>query len=83
MRHLTTQRHYEVPGGTLKVILTTDHALSTSERVEFDRIDDACEAFRDHVARLLHPAAVAGEDPGREVDDAIWALGGDADIMAG
>lgn len=83
MRHLTTQRHYEVPGGTLKVILTTDHALSTSERVEFDRIDEACEAFRDHVARILHPAAAGAEDPAGEVDDAIWALGGDADIMAG
>ena len=83
MRQLTTQRHYEVSGGTLTVILTTDHALTTSERVELDRIDEACQAFRDHVAGILHPADAGAEDPGREVDDAIWALGGDADIMAG
>jgi hypothetical protein len=82
MTHLTTQQHYEVPGGTLRVILETDHALSSAERAELDTIATACEAFGAQ-ARPLHPAPPREADPAREVDEAIWELGGDVDIMAG
>jgi hypothetical protein len=79
MTNLTTQQHYEVPGGTLKVILTTDHALSAAEREELDHIADACQAFQAH--NRMEPA-LAG-DAAAEVDEAIWELGGDQGIMAG
>jgi hypothetical protein len=81
MTHLTTQQHYEVPGGTLKVILQTDHALSGLERDDLDRIAGACEEFAAH-ERAAHPHS-APDDPAREVDEAIWDLGGDAAISAG
>ena len=82
MTHLTTQQHYEVPGGTLKVILETDHALSGPERLDLDRIAVACEEFAAH-GRGAHPEPAPGDDPAREVDEAIWELGGDAAISAG
>jgi hypothetical protein len=80
MTNLTTQQHYEVPGGTLKVILTTDHALSAAGREDFDQIADACQAFQAH-EQLGNVATAA--DPAAEVDEAIWELGGDQGIMAG
>jgi hypothetical protein len=82
MTHLTTQQHYEVPGGTLRVILETDHSLSTAERAELDSIATACEAFGTR-QRPVHPSPPREVDPAREVDEAIWELGGDVDIMAG
>ena len=82
MTNLTTQQHYEVPGGTLKVILTTDHALSAAEREELDNIADACQAFQAH-DQLGHVAPAALADAAAEVDEAIWELGGDQGIMAG
>ena len=83
MGNLITQQHYEVPGGTLKVILTTDHALSAVEREELDRIADACLTFQ-RLQRTGHPHVTASAgDPAGEVDEAIWELGGDEDIMAG
>jgi hypothetical protein len=82
MTHLTTQQHYEVPGGTLKVILETDHPLSGVERDDLDRIGLACEEFAAHRPGT-HPAFGPGDDPAREVDEAIWDLGGDAAISAG
>jgi hypothetical protein len=82
MTNLTTQQHYEVPGGTLRVILTTDHTLSTAERDELDQIADACQSFAAHDRTPRRaPAPVA--DPAVEVDEAIWELGGDQEIMAG
>ena len=82
MTNLTTQQHYDVPGGTLKVILTTDHALSAAEREELDNIADACQAFQAH-DQLGHVAPAALADAAAEVDEAIWELGGDRGIMAG
>ena len=82
MTNLTTQQHYEVPGGTLKVILETDHALSGIERDDLDRIAHACEEFAAHRPGA-HAVPEPGDDPAREVDEAIWELGGDAAISAG
>jgi hypothetical protein len=83
MSNLTTQQHYEVPGGTLKVILTTDHVLTAIERDELDHIADACLTFQEHRASgPRHPVAI-GRDPALEVDEAIWELGGDEEISAG
>ena len=81
MTHLTTQQHYDLPGGTLKVILETDHPLSGLERDDLDRIAVACAEFAAHRPGT-HPAP-PGDDPAREVDEAIWELGGDAHISAG
>jgi hypothetical protein len=82
MTHLTTQQHYECRGGTLKVILETDHALSGVERDDLDRIALACADFAAH-GPGTHSAPESGDDPAREVDEAIWDLGGDAAISAG
>ncbi|MEY2532534.1 MAG: hypothetical protein QOF29_444 [bacterium] len=83
MRTLTTQQHYEVPGGTLKVVLTTDHVLTTVERDELDRVADACVRFQ-VIQRSEHPHPPAdGADPAGEVDAAIWEMGGEQSIMAG
>jgi hypothetical protein len=79
MTNLTTQQRYEVPGGTLRVILTTDHTLSASERAELDQIAHACQAFQDHGRGGL----AAAVDAAAEVDQAIWELGGDEGIVAG
>lgn len=82
MKNLTTQQHYDVPGGTLKVVLTTDHALSPVERADLDHIADACAAFQAHErSRHADPAAAAA--PALEVDEAIWELGGEQGITAG
>ena len=72
MKTLTTQQHYDVPGGTLKIVLTTDHALTSVERADLDHIAAACAAFHLEVAA-----------PALEVDEAIWELGGDQDITTG
>jgi hypothetical protein len=80
MTNLTTQQHYEVPGGTLKVVLTTDHALSVVERADLDHIADACAAFQ---ARSRHTEPAAAVAPALEVDEAIWELGGEQGITAG
>ena len=79
MQTLTTQQHYEVPGGTLKVVLTTDHALTAVERADLDHIAAACAAFQARDA-WRHPEAAA---PALEVDEAIWELGGEQGITAG
>jgi hypothetical protein len=82
MKNLTTQQHYEVPGGTLKVVLTTDHALTELERADLDHIADACAAFQAH-EHSRHPDPGASAAPALEVDEAIWELGGDQGITAG
>jgi hypothetical protein len=82
MKNLTTQQHYEVPGGTLKVVLTMDHALTAVERSGLDQIADACTAFQDH-ERTRHPEPAAAAGPALEVDEAIWELGGELGITAG
>ena len=84
MTNLTTQQHYEVPGGTLRVILETDHALSGIERHDLERIAGACEELVAHERSAHpHPTPAPGADPALEVDEAIWDLGGDAGISAG
>jgi hypothetical protein len=84
MTNLTTQQRYDVPGGTLRVVLQTDHALSGVEREDLDRIGAACEEFAAHErAAHPHPDPPPGADPAAEVDEAIWELGGDAGISAG
>jgi hypothetical protein len=82
MKNLTTQQHYEVPGGTLKVVLTTDHALTPVERADLDGIAAACAAFQAH-ERSGHPDPGAAVVPALEVDEAIWELGGEQGISAG
>ncbi len=82
MKNLTTQQHYDVPGGTLKGVLTTDHALSAVERADLDHIADACAAFQAHErSRHADPAPAAA--PALDVDEAIWELGGEQGITAG
>ena len=81
MTRLTTQQHYEVPGGTLKVVLTTDHALSAVEREDLDHIADACAAFQAREGARRPDAGAAA--PALEIDEAIWELGGEQDIIAG
>src|SRR3954453_8800364 len=73
MTNLTTQHHYDVPGGTLKVVLTTDHVLTPVERAELDGIAAACAAFQAH-ERSGHLGAevAAAFAPALEVDEAIW-----------
>jgi hypothetical protein len=83
MSDLTTQQHYEVPGGTLKVILTTDRALTAVERDELDRIAAACVRFQEARRAVHGHPAGAGGDAAGEIDEAIWELGGEQDIMAG
>jgi hypothetical protein len=83
MSNLTTQQHYEVPGGTLKVILTTDHVLSVVEREELDHIADACLEFQEHQrSGYMHEVIRAGA-AAEEVDEALWELGGEGEISAG
>jgi hypothetical protein len=83
MTNLTTQQHYDVPGGTLKVILTTDHALSAHEREELDHIAAVCQAFQEH--QRSHPMHEAVRDgaAAAELDEAMWELGGEEGISAG
>jgi hypothetical protein len=81
MTRLTTQQHYEVPGGTLKVVLTTDHALTAVEREDLDHIADACAAFQAREGARRPDAGVVA--PALEIDEAIWELGGEQGIMAG
>jgi hypothetical protein len=83
MSNLTTQQHYEVPGGTLKVILTTDHMLSEVEREELDHIAEVCLEFQEHQrSGHLHEMIRAGA-AAEEVDEALWELGGEGEISAG
>ena len=82
MKSLTTQQHYEVPGGTLKVVLTTDHVLTDVERTDLDHIADACSAFQAR-ERSGHPEPGAFVAQALEVDEAIWELGGEQGITAG
>ena len=82
MKNLTTQQHYEVPGGTLTVVLRTDHALTAVERADLEGIAAACAAFQAH-ERSGHPDPVGAVLPALEVDEAIWELGGEQGITAG
>ena len=72
MSHVTVER-LTVAGGSLRVELTTDHALGHRERVSLERIIDACQDY----ARL-HPSP-----PHDDIDDAIAELGGEENICAG
>ena len=79
MAYVTTQ-HYEVPGGSLRLILTTERPPTHEEREDLDRIADACAAFRRHHLVRSHYAHYAELD---EMDQAIWELGGEESITAG
>jgi hypothetical protein len=79
MAFVTTQ-HYEVPGGTLKVVLTTDRPPTQQEREDLDRIADACTVFRSHHLEHVHHGRAADLD---DMDEAIWELGGEESITAG
>jgi hypothetical protein len=80
MTRLTTQQHHEVPGGTLRVTVETDHTLSPAELEGLADIASACRAFGAPAGR--HHGAVEFE-ASAEVDVAIWELGGDQGISAG
>jgi hypothetical protein len=71
---LVTQQHYEVAGGSLMLVLRTDHALSARERRALDRLALACSEY----VRAA-PAADA-DDP---FDVALDELGGAENICAG
>jgi hypothetical protein len=68
-----TQQHYEVAGGSLTLVLRTDHALSAHERQALDRL---AVAWGNYTAA---PAADA-DDP---FDVALEELGGADNICAG
>ena len=72
MSHVTVER-LQVAGGSLRIELTTDHALNHLERASFERIVDTCQDYARH-----HPSA--NDD---EMDDAIAELGGEENITAG
>jgi hypothetical protein len=79
MAYVTTQ-HYEVPGGTLRLELSTERPLTREEREDLDRIADACMIFRlHHLVRTHHDRASDLDD----MDEAIWELGGEESISAG
>jgi hypothetical protein len=71
---LLTQQHHEVAGGSLTLVLQSDHALSARERQALDRLTLACG---DH-ARAVPPADA--DDP---FDVALDELGGGENICAG
>jgi hypothetical protein len=71
---LLTQQRYEVAGGSLTLLLRTDHALSARERQALDRLTLACSDY----AREAPPAD--GDDP---FDLALEELGGAENICAG
>jgi hypothetical protein len=73
---ITTQQHYELPGGTLKVLLVTDHALTTAEQADLEELAAACRAFCAHHRVMPAPAA-------DDIDEALWALGGEEAVTAG
>ena len=72
MSHVTVE-HLEVAGGSLRVELTTDHALGHRELASLERIVDACENYARRHPSLLHD----------DIDDAITELGGEENICAG
>ena len=79
MAYVTTQ-HYEVPGASLRLILTTDRPPTLAEREDLDRIADACAVFRTHHLHHAHHGRAEDLD---EMDAAIWELGGEESISAG
>jgi hypothetical protein len=72
MSHVTVEC-IEVAGGSLRIELTTDHALGHLERASLDRIVDACQHYAEH-----HPSMMRDD-----IDDAILELGGEENICAG
>lgn len=72
---LTTERCYDIDGGTLKVVLKTDHPLSPREA---DALDGVAESYMGCFEKV-HRELVAGDDD----DRALWELGGVENICAG
>ena len=79
MAYVTTQ-HYEVPGGSLRLTLTTERPPTSEEREDLDRIADACAVFRAHHLERTHHEHKHDLD---EMDEALWELGGEESISAG
>jgi hypothetical protein len=79
MAFVTTQ-HYEVPGGTLRLHLTTERPPTQQEREDLERIADACAVFRSHHLERTHHGSAGDLD---DMDEAIWELGGEESISAG
>jgi hypothetical protein len=72
MSHVTVEL-LEVEGGSLRLQLTTDHALGHREREAFDRIVDACKTYA-----TCHPSSECDD-----IDEALAELGGEENICAG
>jgi hypothetical protein len=72
MSHVTVEL-MEVAGGSLRVQLTTDHALGHLEREAFERIVGACQDYA-----TCHPCLDCDD-----IDEAMAELGGEENICAG
>ena len=71
----TTERCYDVEGGTLKVVLTTDHSPSPRQ---YDALDGVAGSYLSCFEKV-HRELVVGDDD----DRALWKLGGVENICAG
>jgi hypothetical protein len=72
MSHVTVEV-LDVDGGSLRIQLTTDHALGHRERAAFERIVDACQDYAS-----CHPWSTCDD-----IDEALAELGGEENICAG
>ena len=71
----TAERCYEVDGGTLKVSLKTDHALTARE---YEALDKVAESYVGCFEKVARAARRREED-----DEALYVLGGEEGICAG
>ena len=71
---LTTERCYDIEGGTLKVVLKTDHRPSPRE---YDALDGVAASYLSCFENV-HRELAADDD-----DRALWELGGVENICAG
>ena len=70
----TTERCYDVTGGTLKLVLQTDHPLTQRELEALVRV---AESYLGCFEKLRSEPRTDDED------EAIWELGGEENICAG
>ena len=71
----TTERCYDIEGGTLKVVLKMDHR--PSER-QYEALDEVADSYMSCFEKV-HRELMAGDDD----DRALWELGGVENICAG
>jgi hypothetical protein len=75
-----TTRHRETTAGALRLILETEHAPTPGELDDLEQFERIWTTHHrepgEHVVRA--PDAVVAE-----MDEAIWALGGEEEITAG